>query len=796
MAQNKLCTLCGGQSMTNIDDNQRHGMAVGDDVDSGDVQAIVAQDLAAIVGYGQLKIRIYLEAADRSIGDDKTAISFGISATEAAKALRNADTLLFDATTHYPDGLKSLIRRIVEHPAENCIGLSDLYTRFMLSLEDAEILALLVGLAINPALLELCGFAVSDHAMISPDVSVICRILANNDQNAYDRYRSRFEYNAPLRQNCLISVEKRINPHDGFERNLSKRRVIVADRVIEFLKNPMAQDVPVDEALSSYAYRSCNRVEMGSLHLPQYCQSSILQIIRTRTFPALLTGPVGAGKERTANAVATLLGNNLLSADLPSLLTLDADDLQTHLADLFREARLGNDFVYFRCERLPEFITGSQQIVLESFFSRERFLVGVEEVKLWLIQLTTGWPQIAIPLPDHEHRTEIWTQAYIDEKRRPNEEAIETIARRYEMSEPQIRQAAAEARRISVAARRKRIDLNDLEKACRTYCAHKLSDLADLVPPSTFKPEQLILPDAERVKFDEVLLYANAQDTIYTDWGFGARFPYGRGLSVLFYGPPGTGKTMAASIIANYLGLDLFRVDLSRIMNRYVGETEKNLARVFDEAERGHVMLLFDEADSLFAKRTSVKSTNDRYANLEVAYLLQRMENFEGVTVLTTNIEANLDDAFKRRIRYRIYFPMPDAKTRGKLFESLLPKAAPVRPNIPFDLLGEHFEISGGHIKQAVLKAAFYAKRDNTDIGLAQLTEATISECRELGMLMNDNLPRPLTNALRVERGEKPLTEEEYRHQYQPLISQDLPHMDLPEGVPINGEHARHFDLR
>ena len=323
-----------------------------------------------------------------------------------------------------------------------------------------------------------------------------------------------------------------------------------------------------------------------------------------------------------------------------------------------------------------------------------------------------------------------------------------------------------------------------------------MSDLADLVPPSTFKPEQLILPDAERVKFDEVLLYANAQDTIYTDWGFGARFPYGRGLSVLFYGPPGTGKTMAASIIANYLGLDLFRVDLSRIMNRYVGETEKNLARVFDEAERGHVMLLFDEADSLFAKRTSVKSTNDRYANLEVAYLLQRMENFEGVTVLTTNIEANLDDAFKRRIRYRIYFPMPDAKTRGKLFESLLPKAAPVRPNIPFDLLGEHFEISGGHIKQAVLKAAFYAKRDNTDIGLAQLTEATISECRELGMLMNDNLPRPLTNALRVERGEKPLTEEEYRHQYQPLISQDLPHMDLPEGVPINGEHARYFDLR
>ena len=222
-------------------------------------------------------------------------------------------------------------------------------------------------------------------------------------------------------------------------------------------------------------------------------------------------------------------------------------------------------------------------------------------------------------------------------------------------------------------------------------------------------------------------------------------------------------------------------------MNRYVGETEKNLARVFDEAERGRVMLLFDEADSLFAKRTSVKSTNDRYANLEVAYLLQRMENFEGVTVLTTNIEANLDDAFKRRIRYRIYFPMPDGPTRGRLFESLIPKHAPVKPGIPYDLLGEHFEISGGHIKQAVLKAAFYAKRDNTDIGLQQLTEATIAECRELGMLMNDNLPMPLTNALRVEKGLPPLTAEEYRRLHQPLVSQDLPLMDIPEGVPIPG---------
>ncbi|MCL2325517.1 MAG: AAA family ATPase [Proteobacteria bacterium] len=748
-------------------------------------EEIVTQNLSSVVAFGQLKIRIYLETVDKRLMDESVAVEFGISAAEAARALKQVDASLFEGLPNYDDGLRAFVGRWVERPDVHCIGLAELYTRFMLTLEDIEIIAFLAGMAINPALCELCGFAVGDHGMTVCTVGAVCRILANQNQNKFDHYLSRFAYSESLRRHCLLSVEKRIHPHDGFDRNLANRKVIIADRVLDFLKSPNHFDVPVDEGLSSYAYRTSREVDLTKLHLPAYCQAALLQLVRTQTMPAILSGPSGAGKEKTANAVATLLGRNLLSADLPSLMTLDADTLQMRLADLFREAKLGNDFVYFRCARPPEFISGSQQIVLESYFGREQFLIGVEAMTLWLVQLTTGWPQVSIPLPSQEHRVALWTEAFVNDKRMPSDEALDAISRRYEMSEPQIRQAAGEAKRLSIVARRRHVDLNDLDKACRTYFAHKLSDLADLVPPSTFRPDQLILPDSERIKFDEVLLYADAHDTIYSDWGFGERFPYGRGLSVLFYGPPGTGKTMAASIIANYLGLDLFRIDLSRIMNRYVGETEKNLARVFDEAERGRVMLLFDEADALFAKRTSVKSTNDRYANLEVAYLLQRMENFEGVTVLTTNVEANLDDAFKRRIRYRIYFPMPDAQTRGRLFDSLIPKSAPVREHIPYGLLGEHFEISGGHIKQAVLKAAFYAKRDNSDIGLEQLTEATIAECRELGMLMNDNLPRPLTNALRAEKGLPPLTEEEYRRFHRPLISQDLPLQDLPEGVPL-----------
>lgn len=379
----------------------------------------------------------------------------------------------------------------------------------------------------------------------------------------------------------------------------------------------------------------------------------------------------------------------------------------------------------------------------------------------WAVSLTLGWPVIPIPMPEPEHRLKLWMQAFEGDRRVPDADSMAVIARRYEMSPAQIDKASAEARRLAQIARHKRVEMADLDKACRAHFAHQLSDLAELVPPNPFRATDLILPPAEKQKFDEILLYSEEREGIYNDWGFGEKFPYGRGLSVLFYGPPGTGKTMGATIIASALGLDLFRIDLSRITSRYVGETEKNLARVFDEAERGRVMLLFDEADSLFTKRTEVRNSVDRYANLEVAFLLQRMENFEGVTVLTTNVEHNLDDAFKRRIRYRIYFPMPDDETRARLWKSFIPKSAPVEPNIPFELLGEYFEITGGHIKQAVLRAAFYARRAHSAIHFHHLVEGALIECRELGMLISERMPKKLMEAMRKSQGLPPIVSEQ-----------------------------------
>jgi SpoVK/Ycf46/Vps4 family AAA+-type ATPase len=224
---------------------------------------------------------------------------------------------------------------------------------------------------------------------------------------------------------------------------------------------------------------------------------------------------------------------------------------------------------------------------------------------------------------------------------------------------------------------------------------------------------------------------------VYDDWGFSRKMAKGLGLSALFSGEPGTGKTMVAGIIAEELSLDLYQIDLSRIVSKYVGETEKNLAELFDAAEAGHAILLFDEADSLFAKRTEVKSSVDRYANLEVNYLLQRMEAFGGIVILTTNMDSAIDDAFRRRISFRVNFPFPEPEDRRRLWEVMLPAAAEVAGDIDFDLLARKYEMSGGYIRNAVLRAAFLAADDGTGITMSHMRRAANLEYAAMGKVVS-----------------------------------------------------------
>lgn len=720
-----------------------------------------------IAEYARHTIRLYMHVTGRGAesAEDEQWRGFRIpSERVAAQFIRDQPELFSENVEQGKRRLQKTLSRWITDPPREMMGLAELSVLFRLTEDDVALLMMAAAPAIDPDIAELYAFVWDNVNKRNADVGFICKVLAMGDHQRFERLLQRCMYDAPLRRHRLLLVEERHSSEDTLDKNLALRRVRAADRVLEYLRQGDAVEVhAVDEALASTCVRLSGTVSFEKLPLADYARDAVLQVARAKVLRTIFNGPEGAGKQRTAQALATMRSQTLLVADLTALLTLMPHTLELRLSELFREARLGNDLLYLKGHGLPEVVPGPSAMVLARMLADEQLVLGVDKMPLWLVNQSAGWPVVNIPLPLSNHRAEMWAAAFEGDRRAPEPEAIQSIARRYELSEDQIRQAAAEAKRLALVARHRRVELGDIDKACRSHFAHQLTELADLVPPSTFTVDQLILPEKEKEKFDEVILFSQQQETIYGEWGFGEKFPYGRGLSVLFYGPPGTGKTMGALIIANILGLDLFRVDLSRIMSRYVGETEKNLAKVFDEAEKGRAMLLFDEADALFTKRTQVKSSVDRYANLEVAYLLQRMEQFEGVTVLTTNHEANLDDAFKRRIKYRIYFPMPDAETRGRLYKSLMPRAAPVRKDIPWDLLGEQFEITGGHIKQAVLRAAFYAKRDDSPIGLTHLVEASTVECRELGMLMSDRLPKPLERALRAEKGLPDLPDDEPR---------------------------------
>ena len=276
-----------------------------------------------------------------------------------------------------------------------------------------------------------------------------------------------------------------------------------------------------------------------------------------------------------------------------------------------------------------------------------------------------------------------------------------------------------------------------IDDVARAHVAVRLSHVATPVRRLAAW-DQVALPDEMVDSVRELIGRAAHRKTVFDDWGFDRTMSTSRGLTALFYGPPGTGKSMVAGLVARELGLELYRIDLSRVMSKWLGETEKNLAEVFDAAEDGQVVLLFDEADSLFARRTEVRTSNDRYANLEVNYLLQRLDSFEGIAILTTNLDGSIDPAFKRRMSMRLHFPFPDEDIRRRLWETHIPDATPTASDFDFAALARRFPLSGGYIRNSVLRAAFIAAHERRPLSNDHIVRAVALEYRELGKLASD----------------------------------------------------------
>jgi predicted nucleic acid-binding protein len=265
-------------------------------------------------------------------------------------------------------------------------------------------------------------------------------------------------------------------------------------------------------------------------------------------------------------------------------------------------------------------------------------------------------------------------------------------------------------------------DRTRLWNACRAWTRPRLDHMADRIVPSSGW-EDLILPEMQKQTLRQLASQSRQRMTVYERWGFSNRGRHGLGLSALFSGPSGTGKTLAAEVLAGELQLDLYRIDLSSVVSKYIGETEKNLKQVFDAAEAGGVLLLFDEADALFGKRAEVKDSHDRYANIEVGYLLQRMESFQGIAILTTNLKSSLDRAFQRRLRFTVDFPFPDVAQREAIWERVFPRQTPTRGLEPARLAT--LNMTGGNIRNIALNAAFLAAEAGGSVEMMHVLQAT-----------------------------------------------------------------------
>lgn len=334
--------------------------------------------------------------------------------------------------------------------------------------------------------------------------------------------------------------------------------------------------------------------------------------------------------------------------------------------------------------------------------------------------------EIRLWAPDIAQRVLIW-EYYLGQTRVSDTVKAPFLAGRYTLNAGAVERVVRSAGLYRDGGGRELVEEQDLVKAVEMYQSDNFSEFAARIP-TKYSWEDLIVCADTGARLKELCSQVRYRSLVGSDWGFYEGKPYGRGISALFYGPSGTGKTMAAQIIAGELGLSLYRVDMSQMMSKYIGETQKNISSLFDKAKDMDIVLLFDEADAFFTKRTGVKDSHDRHSNGEIAHLLQRMEDYEGITILTTNLKDNMDEAFRRRIKMMIEFQLPDEQERRLLWQKALPAKAPAEDDVDLNFYARQFELSGSEIKETMQNAAFLAAAEGGAIADRHV-KAAVKQC-------------------------------------------------------------------
>lgn len=624
-----------------------------------------------------------------------------------------------------------------EHP-EVTLPIEELRGNFQLTPVELDLLLAIAAPRLSFAFSRLYPVAWTDFSIKQPTLAFICSLVAAQDGREMEPLEALFMKQAPLVRHRLVVLHE----HGRWvpETPRLHAAVSIPQRILDAIRFPEAKQQPL---LGTHLHTQ--PLSTDALVIEDTTRTAIIQALRRRPPRLLLTGPRGSGR-RTVVLSLTRPPGGLLEVSLEQILSSDMqetreDALYERFAELLREALLLRAHLLIRLDALEKDPIArvrresARLSALLAQFSGVVVFTESDSATLLASTLSPNLSHVIFRAPPREGQRMLWRSALEGRTtKEPLPTLIDALSAVYRLTPGDIHHIAQS---LTTGRRKARLTRNQLLHAVRLRLDHQLSWLAEPISVG-MELEEMILTDRAREQLLSIVTFARNAERVFDDWEFARKSPGGRGLSVMFSGPPGTGKSLAAGILAKMLDRVVYKVDLSRIVDKYIGETEKNLSRVFTEAERGQAILLFDEADSLFARRTDVRSSNDRYANLEVNFLLQKLESFSGVSILTTNFESSIDEAFKRRIRFHVDFPMPEPDMRAQLWQTLLPPGAPLAKEIDWTRLGKAFNLSGGHIKNAVLRAAVVAAEQGSPIREELLFQAGQEESRELGLLVSN----------------------------------------------------------
>ena len=596
--------------------------------------------------------------------------------------------------------------------SEPCFALRRLQTIFGLSSFERDLLVLCAGAGLEKRFLSACAAAHEDRSAVWPTFGLALCVLQEPHWSAISRAR-------PLRYWHLIEVEAGSLLHAPLRINERVLQFLIGVPAVEERLEALVR--PLQPEPSAYAADPWS-------NLTDAIQPAISHWNRVPAMrdPILLVGQHGSVRRSAFLEICRqshLRPCAIHAADIPT----PAAEREQFCRLWTRESVLSSAALCIQTDD-----TESYRNLLPMLRQLET-PVAVEVQPGSPAERLEGLRIYLAPMSAPE-RKKIWNEYLGPAAERMNGH-LGRIVDHFQFDKPGI-QISALAAREEIAANEGRDADQILWKVCRRHARRSLEKIAQrLEPRGTW--DDLVLPEQQIQTLRQIVVHVRQKATVNEDWGFALKYARGLGLSVLFSGASGTGKTMAAEIMAVELDLDLYRIDLASVISKYIGETEKNLRTVFDAAEESSAILLFDEADALFGKRSEVRDSHDRYANLEVSYLLQRVESYRGIAILTTNMQHALDSAFMRRFRFIVQFPFPDADSRARIWERIFPATAPL-DSVKCERLAQ-LNISGGVIRNIAVHAAFMAAEKQQAIGMRHLFAAAQIEYAKMA--------KPLTGA-------------------------------------------------